>query len=262
MNDVIVIGAGPAGLSAALTLGRMHRETVVIDGGAGRNAPAAAVHNLLLGEGLAPAELRRRGREQLAAYPSVRMLDATVSAVARSGGPGFDVMLTSGDRLTGRRLLLATGVADDLPPIDGLARRWGRTAFHCPYCHGWEVTGRRVTVLGGGPGRARLAVQLRRSFTDDVVLCTDGPARLDVAPAPVDHGEMQLPGASEADLLHDQLGWVDGGRGRRSPRSSAARSCPTARWRSTSSAGPAWPGSTRPVTWRTGRRCRWRCQRW
>ncbi|RIQ11592.1 NAD(P)/FAD-dependent oxidoreductase [Jiangella rhizosphaerae] len=183
MNDVIIIGAGPAGLSAALTLGRMHRETVLLDAGSGRNAPAAAVHNLLLGEGLAPAELRRRAREQLAPYPSVRVVDAEVSEVAP--GARFAVTLATGERVTARRLLLATGVRDELPPVEGLAERWGRSVFHCPYCHGFEVTGRRVVVLGGGPARARLAVQLRRSFADDVVLCAGGPPGLDDATAAV-----------------------------------------------------------------------------
>jgi thioredoxin reductase len=143
--DVVVVGAGPAGLSAALTLGRARRPTLLIDGGPGRNSPSEGVHNFLTRDGIAPAELRTIALEQLTAYPAVQIRAASadrVQAVDRE----FDLALAGGDRVRTRRLLLATGVLDELPAIPGLAERWGRSVVHCPYCHGWE---RRDLPLGG-----------------------------------------------------------------------------------------------------------------
>ncbi|MFI7446032.1 NAD(P)/FAD-dependent oxidoreductase [Nonomuraea sp. NPDC049714] len=182
MQDVIIIGGGPAGLSAALMLGRAHREVLLVDSDEGRNAPAEAVHNFLTRDGTPPERVRALAREQLAAYPAVRFLDGVVTGVRRLPEGGFELGDDGGGVVaTGRRLLLATGLADRLPAITGLEPLWGRSAFHCPYCHGYEVTGRRVAVIGAGPDRVRLALQLSR-FTPDVVLCTgglplDGPGR-------------------------------------------------------------------------------------
>ncbi|MBM0233577.1 NAD(P)/FAD-dependent oxidoreductase [Micromonospora sp. STR1_7] len=181
MFDVIVIGGGPAGLSAALCLGRTHRSTLVLDTDEGRNAPAQNVHNFFTQDGTPPTEVRRIGAEQLGHYPSVRLQVAEVSGVERDGAEAFAVTLADGQVEHGRRLLLATGLADDLPAIDGIAPLWGRSAFHCPYCHGYEVSGHPIAVLGGTPDRVRLAVHLSR-FTDDIVLCTDGPVEW---PAPI-----------------------------------------------------------------------------
>jgi thioredoxin reductase len=173
MDDAIIVGGGPAGLAAALTLGRGRRSVLLVDAGQGRNAPAAAVHNLLAHDGTPPEELRRIGREQLARYPAVRLREATVHSAHALDEGGFRVRLGGGDRVEARRLLLATGLADELPAIDGLAALWGRSAFHCPYCHGFEASGRRLAVLGAAPERVRLALQLTR-FTDDLVLCANG----------------------------------------------------------------------------------------
>jgi len=166
-------GGGPAGLAAALTLGRSRRSVLLLDAGQGRNAPATAVHNLLAQDGTPPAELRRIGREQLARYPGVELREGTVDGVQALAEEGFRLELGGRGSVEARRLLLATGLADELPAIDGLAALWGRSAFHCPYCHGFEVSGRRLAVLGAGPERVRLALQLTR-FTDDLVLCTNG----------------------------------------------------------------------------------------
>ncbi|MFG2049137.1 NAD(P)/FAD-dependent oxidoreductase [Micromonospora sp. NPDC048935] len=173
MFDAIVIGGGPAGLSAALCLGRTHRSTLVLDTEDGRNAPAQEVHNFFTQDGTPPTEIRRIGAEQLGHYPSVRLQVAKVSRVEREAPEAFAVVLADGQVEHGRRLLLATGLADDLPAMEGLAPLWGRSAFHCPYCHGYEVSGSPIAVVGATPDRVRLAVHLSR-FTDDIVLCTDG----------------------------------------------------------------------------------------
>jgi thioredoxin reductase len=182
MDDAIIVGGGPAGLAAALTLGRARRRVLLLDAGQGRNAPAAAVHNLLAHDGTPPGELRRIGRAQLARYPGVELREATVEHAHALAGGGFGLELAGGEGVVeARRLLLATGLVDVLPAIDGLAALWGRSAFHCPYCHGFEASGRRLAVLGAGPERVRLALQLTR-FTDDLVLCADGqPLERDLA---------------------------------------------------------------------------------
>lgn len=171
MYDVIIVGGGPAGLAAALTLGRSRRRTLVLDAGEGRNAPAAAVHNFLTRDGTPPAELRRVARAQLAGYPEAEVRDAAVADVVRTADGAFRVEQAGGGAVEGRRLLLATGVVDELPDVPGLAPLWGRSALHCPYCHGFEVSGRRVAVLGAGPGHVRLALHLLH-FTGDVALVT------------------------------------------------------------------------------------------
>lgn len=173
MHDVIIVGGGPAGLAAALTLGRSHRNVLVLDAGQGRNAPAAEVHNFFTNDGTPPDEVREIGRRQLARYPTVRIQDGAVERAERRNDGVFDVSLTGGETIQARRILLATGLRDELPPIDGLASLWGRSAFHCPYCHGYEASGRPIAVLGAAPGRIRLAAQLSR-FSDDVVLCANG----------------------------------------------------------------------------------------
>jgi thioredoxin reductase len=173
MYDAIIVGGGPAGLAAALTLGRSRRRVLLLDAGQGRNAPAAAVHNLLAHDGTPPQELRRIGREQLGRYPTVEVREGAVAGADALPEGGFRLRLGGGGHLEARRLLLATGLADELPAIDGLAGLWGRSAFHCPYCHGFEASGRRLAVLGAGPDRVRLALQLTR-FSGDLVLCANG----------------------------------------------------------------------------------------
>ena len=183
-SDVVVVGAGPAGLAAALTLGRSMRRTLVLDSGAPRNAPAAHMHNVLGHDGLPPAELRRRGRAELAAYPTVAVRDEAVVSIAP--GDGFTVTLAGGDDVTTRRVLLASGVVDELPPIPGLAELWGSTVLHCPYCHGFETRGTRLAVLGAAPHAVFIATLLRR-YSDDVVLLTNGEQVEDLLDVPV-HG--------------------------------------------------------------------------
>jgi thioredoxin reductase len=162
-HDVIVVGGGAAGLSAALVLGRARRKAAVIDAGAPRNAPAAHMQGFLSRDGLPPAELLRLGRGEVIAY-GVDIVDGTVRAIE----PGFVVHLADGTALSARRILLTTGVGDDLPAIPGVRERWGRDLLHCPYCHGWEVRDRPLGVLGTHPAAVAHA-QLVRQWSDDVV---------------------------------------------------------------------------------------------
>lgn len=138
--DVAVVGGGPAGLSAALVLGRACLKVLVCDGGPGRNAPTAAVHGFLGQDGTAPNDLRRIARDQLRPYDVT--VEATEVDAARPTGAGFELDLKAGGRVAARKLILATGIKDLLPEIPGFAERWGRSVIHCPYCHGWESRGR------------------------------------------------------------------------------------------------------------------------
>jgi thioredoxin reductase len=159
--DVVIAGGGPAGLNAALVLGRVRRQVLVADSGQYRNACAPAMHGFLTRDGADPADLRRIARAELAAYPSVRLADTAVESAAADGG-GFEVRLAGGHAAATRRLLLATGLADELPGVEGLAGLWGRGVYHCPYCHGWEVRDQPVAVLGGDDTAAHLALGLVR----------------------------------------------------------------------------------------------------
>jgi thioredoxin reductase len=161
--DVAVVGGGAAGLSAALVLGRARRSVVVIDGGAPRNAPAAHMHGFLSRDGLPPSELLRIGREEIAAYGVELVPDHVVSVEA-----GFALHLASGQTLSARRLLIATGAVDELPDIPGLEERWGADFLHCPYCHGWEVRDEPIGVLATDAGSVGHA-QLIRGWSDDLV---------------------------------------------------------------------------------------------
>ncbi len=173
MCDVVIAGGGPAGLNAALILGRVGRPALLADDGTPRNAPSAAVHGFLSRDGADPAEIREAGHAELGRYPSIRTRDITVeSAVPTTDG--FEVTTADGATTQARRLLLATGVKDELPPIDGLARLWGQGVYHCPYCHGWEAREQEIAVLGGDDHAAHLALNLAR-LGCDVILCTNGP---------------------------------------------------------------------------------------
>ncbi len=161
--DVIVVGGGAAGLSAALVLGRARRQVAVIDAGEQRNAPAEHMHGFLSRDGMPPEDLIRSGRDEAARY-GVDFVSGYVASVA----PGFSVRLRGGEELESRRLLVATGATDELPEISGLSERWGRDFLHCPYCHGWEVRDQALGVLGTDPGSVEHAL-LVRQWSDDLV---------------------------------------------------------------------------------------------
>ena len=173
--DVAVVGGSNAGLSAALALGRARRSVAVIDDSTPRNAPASHAHNVYTRDGTPPDELRRIGREQLEPY-GVHFVKAQASTVRGSKG-NFRLTLSGGGELTAARLLLATGVSDDLPGVPGIRESWGQSVFTCPYCHGWEVRDRPLAVLGDGDmgyGFARLI----QNWSRDLMLITGGTTTL------------------------------------------------------------------------------------
>jgi thioredoxin reductase len=174
--DVLVVGGGPAGLSAALMLGRCRRRVLVCDAGPKRNQASRSLHGFLTRDGIAPAELLAIGREQLRRYRTVRLLRARVATVRRRGRL-FEATLPRGRRVRARRVLLATGVVDELPRWPGLARFFGRGVFHCPYCDGWEVRDRRLAAWGPTSATAGLALKLT-SWSARVTLLTGGGYRL------------------------------------------------------------------------------------
>ncbi len=161
--DVVVVGGGAAGLSAALVLGRARRRVAVVDAGAPRNAPAAHMQGFLSRDGMPPADLLAAGRREVAGY-GVDLVEDQVVGIEAS----FYVRLGGGAVLRARRILITTGVVDELPDIPGVHERWGRDLLHCPYCHGWEVRDQALGVLGTQPGSVQHA-QLVRQWSDDVV---------------------------------------------------------------------------------------------
>ncbi len=174
--DVIIVGAGPAGLSAALVLGRCRRRVLICDTGNPRNAASRGLHLFLTRDGLPPAKFLEIARDELRPYQSVELREVKVTDAASVAG-GFEVTLENGKRITSRKLLLATGVADKLPQIEGLVDFYGRSVFHCPYCDGWELRDQPLAVYGQGENGAGLALELTL-WSRDLVLCTDGPSEL------------------------------------------------------------------------------------
>ncbi|MEV0895555.1 bifunctional NAD(P)/FAD-dependent oxidoreductase/class I SAM-dependent methyltransferase [Actinoplanes sp. NPDC049802] len=169
--DVVVIGGGAAGLSGALALARSRRSVLVIDSGEPRNAPAAHMHNYLGRDGMPPAELLAVGRAEVAGYGAELLTGRAESAVR--DGDGFRVAVDDGRVVRGRRLLVTTGLVDELPEIEGLAGRWGRDVAHCPYCHGWELRDHRIGVLASGP-LSLLQAQMWRQISPHVLILLNG----------------------------------------------------------------------------------------
>ncbi|MFJ8016009.1 NAD(P)/FAD-dependent oxidoreductase [Streptomyces sp. NPDC096339] len=166
--DVVVVGGGAAGLAGALTLVRARRSVLVVDSGSPRNSPAAHMHGYLGHDGRGPAELLERGRAEVAGYGGL-IRRGTAIAADRLPGGGFLVRCGDGSSVRARRLLVTTGLVDELPEVPGLAERWGRDVLHCPYCHGWEVRDAPVAVLAGGPVSVHQA-QLWRQWSDRTTL--------------------------------------------------------------------------------------------
>lgn len=177
MYDVIIVGAGPAGLSAALMLGRCRRSVLVCDTGRPRNAASLALHGYLTRDGLAPREFLAMARKELVQYETIELRDVEVVG-AECRDAGFLVKLANGEEVTSRKLLLATGVVDNLPSVHGFRELYGRSVFHCPYCDGWEVRDQPIAIYGRGDRALGLSLELT-TWSRDLVLCTDGPAEID-----------------------------------------------------------------------------------
>jgi thioredoxin reductase len=176
MLDCIIIGGGPAGLSAALILGRCRRAVLVCDAGQPRNAKAKSLNGYLTRDGLPPAEFLQIGRSELAKYENVQLRPAAVTEATCKEGT-FRVTLESKEEYSSRSLVLATGVLDELPPLAGLDELYGKSIFHCPYCDGWEWRDRALAVYGRGASGLGLAAKVS-VWSRDLVLCTDGPHEL------------------------------------------------------------------------------------
>lgn len=188
--DVVIVGGGAAGLSAALVLARARRRVVVVDAGEPRNTPAAHMHGFLSRDGMPPLELLKAGREEIAGYGGEFIADGVVSVTR-----GFTVALSSGRMLRSRRILVATGLTDRLPDIPGLRERWGRDVMQCPYCHGWEVRDHAVGVIATTPPSAIHHAQLVRQWAEDLTLFTN---------------DVEIPGDEREKLAARGIKVVDG----------------------------------------------------
>ncbi len=175
--DVVIVGGGPAGLSAALVLGRCLRRVAVFDVGEPRNASARVFNAYLSRDGSTPGNFLQICRDQLTRYETVEFQKAKVVAAQRND-VGFTVTLESGEEIKSRMLLLATGVVDELPEIVGFREFYGKTVHSCPYCDGWEHRGQAMAVVGANQDAADLAIELLL-WSKDVVLCSNGPLNCD-----------------------------------------------------------------------------------
>ncbi|MCX4992569.1 MULTISPECIES: NAD(P)/FAD-dependent oxidoreductase [unclassified Streptomyces] len=166
--EVVVVGGGTAGLSAALVLGRARRRTLVVDAGEPRNAPAAHLQGYLTRDGMPPAEFLAAGRREVEGY-GVEIVRDRVVDVVRDGAGEFDVTVGAGPTVHARRLIVTTGLVDELPSVPGVAERFGRDVLHCPYCHGWEVRDQAFGVLAGTPMSVHQALMVSQ-WSKDVTL--------------------------------------------------------------------------------------------
>jgi thioredoxin reductase len=200
--DVVIVGAGPAGLSAALILGRSCRSVLVFDNGHPRNAASQAMHGFLTRDGMPPLEFLRMAREELRRYDTVSVRDAEVVAAECHEDKRFAVTLQDGERIISRKLLLATGVVDNVPNIPRIREFYGRSVFHCPYCDGWEVRGQPIAIYGNGDRGLGLSLELT-GWSHDLVLCTDGPSEIH------EKGRKKL-ARHGIDVREDRIAQLDG----------------------------------------------------
>jgi thioredoxin reductase len=174
--DALIVGGGPAGLSAALALGLARKRVLLCDAGPPRNAAAVHLHNFVTRDGVAPADFRRLGREQLAAYPTIEVRDVRVGAITGTRG-AFQIELEGEhEPIQAKRILIATGMIDEMLPIEGFATLWGHSIFQCPYCHGWEVRDRAWGYLASAKDGAMFLhfALMARAWTRDLTVFTNG----------------------------------------------------------------------------------------
>lgn len=177
--DCVIVGGGIAGLSAALTLGRARRRILVCDRGNPRNAPATEAHTFFTRDGTPPLELLKIGREQLKPYKTVEFQITGVKEIKKTGAQ-FEAIFDNGVTVKSRKILLAFGVRDEFPPIENFGEFWGKTVFHCPFCHGFEVRDQPLAVVGSGEAAIEMA-GLLRSWSRDLAVCTNGAGKISAA---------------------------------------------------------------------------------
>lgn len=208
LYDVCIVGAGPAGLNAALMLGRCRREVLVLDSGKPRNGASRALHGFLSRDGFHPMALRAEGRRELANYPTVTLREDTEVEEATRRDDGFELGLPGGERIRSRFMLLATGRVDLVPSKPGFRDFYGRGVYHCPYCDGWEHRDQLLVVYGSGERGFDLALELL-VWSAKVTLCTDGPDQVTAEQsaqlrangiAVIEHNVLALQGGEEGLL--------------------------------------------------------------
>jgi thioredoxin reductase len=217
--DAVVVGGGPAGLSAALVLGRARRQVLVLDTGRPANVKSSSIGGLLGQSGVAPVELRRAGREQLVDLPTVEVREAAVID-ADTTVDSVSVSLSDGGRVSARALVLAHGLSYEPPALPGIESLWGHSVFHCPFCDGWEVRDRALAVHGNGPEAVRSALVVS-GWSSEVVLLTDGPAQFGDA----DRAVLDAAGVRVREEPIRQLAGHDGGLDRVEFASGPAEEC-------------------------------------
>lgn len=173
--DVVIIGGGPAGLNAAIILGRSRRNVLICDSGKPRNFKAKFMHGYLTRDGIKPLEFLRLGSEELKQY-GIEKRQMEISRITR-GENGFEIDNMEGEKFYSKKILLATGITDNIPQLQGIDELYGSSVFHCPYCDGWEVRDKRLAVYARGKAALALSLSLK-TWSNDVILCSDGLARL------------------------------------------------------------------------------------
>lgn len=222
--DVVIVGGGAAGLSGALVLARARRRVAVVRGGAPRNAPAEHMHGFLSRDGMPPAELLATGAAEVTSY-GAELIDDVVVGAERTAESDYTLRLRGGGALRARRVLVATGLRDELPELPGVRERWGRDVLHCPYCHGYEIRDQPIGVLGGAESgalaRAVHLALLLPQWSDDVVffpnampLSESDRARLDARRVRLIEGEVAR------FVVDDRLRGVELADGRAVPRTA------------------------------------------
>jgi thioredoxin reductase len=202
MYDVIIVGAGPAGLTAALYLGRACRQVALLDNNQPRNAVSHGIHGFISRDGMLPGEFRKISRDQLASYQNIEIIDATV-ATGRQVEGGFEISLENGKTYQSRKVILASGLKDELASIEGFNRFWGSGVFPCPYCDGWEVRDQPLVVHYTGEAAFRMA-RLLTNWSENLTVCSDGPSELN------DTQRQQLAAAGIA-VWEEKIARVEGG---------------------------------------------------